>query len=135
RPRTLRTLRSFSSVLHVTANHPGASRHPSSFEEGKFAPVSLSPPHSRRFPCPLLIRAGLPVPSSLEEGCRRRRRGGALVELGICRLDDLRPVREVGLDLRREFFRRVSHRLDSVPVQALEEIRPLDDGDGVVVDL
>src|SRR5205823_6664295 len=29
-----------------------------------FAPVSLSRPHSPRFPCPLLIRAGFPVPSS-----------------------------------------------------------------------
>src|SRR6266567_9337908 len=70
--------------------HPGASRHPSSFEEGKFVPVSLSPttpalratpPHTRRgnscrsrcplpprrFAPPLLIRggeirAGLAVP-------------------------------------------------------------------------
>jgi len=58
-----------------------------------------------------------------------------LIELGTCRLDDLRPVREVGLDLRREFFRRGFLPDRFRPVQALEEVRALDDCDGVVVDL
>src|SRR5207302_2526301 len=57
------------------------------------------------------------------------------VELRARGLDDPGPVREVGLDLRCEFLRSVSHRLDSVPRQALEEIRPLDHGDRVVVAL
>src|ERR1700704_5006047 len=50
-------------------------------------------------------------------------------------LDDLAHLCDIGLDLRRELFGRVRDGLDSVPVQALEEIRPPDDRDRVVVDL
>src|SRR6267143_3848330 len=50
-------------------------------------------------------------------------------------LDDLAHLCDIGLDLRRELLGRVRDGLDSVLVQALEEIRPPDDRDRVVVDL
>src|SRR6267143_5190917 len=50
-------------------------------------------------------------------------------------LDDLAHLCDIGLDLRRELFGRVRDGLDSVPVQAIEEIRPPDDRDGVVAAL
>src|SRR5438105_7412909 len=43
------------------------------------------------------------------------------------------PALDVGLDLRSEGLRRVGHRLDPIPFQALEKIRALDDGDAIGV--
>ena len=44
--------------------------------------------------------------------------------------DDAPPFGDLASNVSCEFFRRVRDGLDSVPVQALEEIRPLDDRDG-----
>src|SRR5882724_9563407 len=57
------------------------------------------------------------------------------VELRAGGLHELRPAREVGLDLRAELLGRVRDRLDAVAVEPLQEIRPADDGDRIVVDL
>src|SRR5689334_11435836 len=57
------------------------------------------------------------------------------IELRAGGLHDLRPAREVGLDLGGEFLGRVGDRVDAVPVQALEEIRATDDRDRIVVHL
>src|SRR5260221_882031 len=57
------------------------------------------------------------------------------VEFGTRGLDDLAHLCDIGLDLRRELLGRVRDGLDSIFVQALEEIRPPDDRDRVVVNL
>src|SRR5258708_18174240 len=147
-------------VIAAPADHPRASRHPSSYEEGKnqstfapprlvrageksvelratpprtsrgkisrashrpfkerkFALVSMSPPH----------RGG--VPPKAAGWC-------SLVELGTRGLNDLAHLCDIGFDLRRELLGRVRDGLDSIFVQALEEIRPPDDRDRVVVNL
>src|SRR6266581_1338983 len=58
---------------------------------------------------------------------------GPSIEFRAGGLDDLRPPGEIGFDLRGEFLGRVADRIDAVAVQSLEEIRPLDDGDRIVV--
>src|SRR5258705_2887452 len=57
------------------------------------------------------------------------------VEFRARGLNDLAHLGDIGLDLRRELLGRVRDGLDSILVQALEEIRPPDDRDRVVVDL
>src|SRR5262249_37066295 len=65
----------------------------------------------------------------------RRVRMNASVELRAGRFDNRRPAREVALDLGAELLGRVRDRLDAVAIQALEKIRPADNGDRIVVDL